>query len=232
MGEVGPVGVGCLLVGGADEELEVEAGGEGGGFLGGVEEGDVGDEGRGGSVVEDVGCFVALVGGVDGDGDGADEGEAEPAEHELGAVGEEEADAVAVGDAGGLEHAGGALDGVVEVAVGDLLAGDFEEGLGGVALDDFGEEVAEGLLPGEVGGGGHGCLRSGVKLARAGRGVKRGREWRKGEAEAGMGGVGQLGYELAGADLDVRGGRGGAGSGGVAGVWVGRWGKACLAGKG
>ena len=72
-------------------------------------------------------------------------------------------------DAGGLEHAGGALDGVVEVAVGDLLAGDFEEGLAGVALDDFGEEVAEGLLPGEVGG-----VVMGAKLARAGRGSQTG----------------------------------------------------------
>ena len=45
VGEVGPVGVGGLLTGGADEELVVEVGGEGGGFLGGVEEGGVGDEG-------------------------------------------------------------------------------------------------------------------------------------------------------------------------------------------
>ena len=138
----------------------MEAGGEGGGFLGGVEEGGVGDEGGSGGVVEDVGGFVALVGGVDGDGDGSYEGEAEPAEHELGAVREEEADAVAVADASGLEHASGTLDGVVEIAVGEFLAGELEEGLGGVPLDDFGEEVAEGLLPGEGGGGGHGCQAS------------------------------------------------------------------------
>ena len=160
MGETGPVGVGRFCIRAGDEELEVKAGGQGGGFLSGVEERGVGHEGGGGGVVEDVGCFVALVGGVDGDGDGADEGESEPAEQELGAVGEEEADAVAVADASGLEHAGGALDGGVEIAVGDVLAGDFEEGLVGVALDDLGEEVAEGLLPREVGGGGHGCQAS------------------------------------------------------------------------
>ena len=45
LGEAGPVGVGGLLTGGADEELEAEAGSEGGGFLGGVEERGVGDEG-------------------------------------------------------------------------------------------------------------------------------------------------------------------------------------------
>ena len=148
----GQLGSEASASGALTRSLRRRSGSEGGGFLGSVEEGGVGDDCGGGGVVEDEGCFVALVGGVDGDGDGADEGEAEPAEHELGAVGEEEADAVAVVDAGGLEHAGGALDGVVEVAVGDFLAGDFEEGLAGVALDDFGEEVAEGLLPGEIGG--------------------------------------------------------------------------------
>ena len=146
----------------ADEELVAEIGGESGGLLGGVDEGGVGDEGGCGSVVEDVGGFVTLVGGVDGDGDGSNQGEAEPAEHELGAVWEEEADAVAVADAGGLEHASGALDGVVEIAVGEFAVGELEEGLVGVALDYFGEEVAEGLFPGERGGvgGGHGCQAS------------------------------------------------------------------------
>ena len=120
----------------------------------------MGNDGRGAGVVQDVGCFVALVGGVDGHADGADERQPEPAIHELSAVGQEEADAVAVADARGLKHASGALDGVVEVAVGQLLAGNIEEDLIRVALHDLGKECAEGLLPREAGGGvGHirGC---------------------------------------------------------------------------
>ena len=124
-----------------------------GGLLGHFQQGGVGHQGRRPSVVQDVGRLVPLVGGVDGHADGTDEGQAEPAVHELSAVGQEQADAVAMADAGGAEHAGSALDGVVEVSVGDLLAGDLEEDLVWVALNHFGEELAEGLLPREMSGG-------------------------------------------------------------------------------
>ena len=64
-----------------------------------VEEGGVGHQGCGTSVVQDVRRLISLVGGVDGHADGSDERQPEPAIHELGAVGEEQADAVAVADA-------------------------------------------------------------------------------------------------------------------------------------
>ena len=108
----------------------------------------MGHQRRGASVVQDIRRLIPLVGRVNGHADGTDERQPEPAVHELSAVGEEEADAVTVADAGGLEHASGALDGVIELAVGQLLAGNLEEDFVGVALDDFGEELAEGLLPG------------------------------------------------------------------------------------
>ena len=97
-------------------------GGEFGGFAGYIQQGRVGHQGCGTGVVQDVRRLIPLVGRVNGHADGADERQPEPAIHELGAVGEEEADAVTVADAGGLEHASGALDGVVELAVGQLLA--------------------------------------------------------------------------------------------------------------
>ena len=136
------------------EEPGPDAGGELGGFFGHVDERGVGDEPGGFGVVEDVGRFVALVGGVDGDGDGADGGQSEPAVEELGAVGQEEADPVAGVDAQTTEHSGGAEGPFLELAVGDAVSGDFDEGLVGLAPDGQLHEFAQGPLPGMASGRG------------------------------------------------------------------------------
>ena len=77
----------------------LHTGGDVGGLGGDVGQAVVGDQGGGLGVVEDVGHFVAAVGGVDGHGDAADEGQAEPGVENFGHVGQEQADAVAVADA-------------------------------------------------------------------------------------------------------------------------------------
>ena len=113
----------------------------------GDEEGDFG-------VVEDVGGLVAFVARVNGNGDGADGGEAEPGIKEFGAVGKEDADAVAGVYAQGLEHAGGVGNLVLETAIGEGVACYFDESFVGVVGDGQVEEVAQGAFPGQLGGGG------------------------------------------------------------------------------
>ena len=112
-----------------------------------VEQVHVGDESGGFRIVEDECHFVATVGRVDGDGDTADEREAKPRVQDLGNIGEEETDAVAVTDAQIAEHGGRRTAAAIEVRVGDPLPGDLHEDLVRIGTGHNLQKFAEGFFP-------------------------------------------------------------------------------------
>ena len=146
-----------------------DAGGKVGGLGGDIQQAVVGDQRRRFGVVEDECRFVPAVGGVDGNGDAAEQGQAEPGVEDFGDIGQEQGNAVAVPDAELAEHSGGGAAAAVEIGVGNLLAGDFHEHLVGVGGDDGFQELAQGFLPGLAAGDGV-QAKDGVHRGKLGRG--------------------------------------------------------------
>ena len=109
-------------------------------------------------LAQDVVEFLGLVGGVDGDEDGAGFGAGELEGEPVGDVFGPDADVVALADADGEEALGEAVDAVVELAVGpaEVAVGvDDEVVVGGFAGPEF-ELAAEGEGGEAVGAGGDG----------------------------------------------------------------------------
>ena len=108
-------------------QLVLKFGGQGGGFLGHRQQRLVGHQGYCPRVVQNIGALVPLVGRIDGDADGAQQGQAEPAVQVLHAVGHEQTDPVTLMYSHGLEHSGGTQNIVLELAVGELPSGHLQE---------------------------------------------------------------------------------------------------------
>ena len=126
-----------------------DAGGKVGSGPGNVGQRWVGDHRDGLGIVQDVGGLVAAVGGVDGNGDGPQFRQPEPAVQVLDGVGHEQADSVAMLDAHFPEHRRSPQHTVAYLSIGVCGSADLDEGLVGVDVGNAVKDLPDGGVPGQ-----------------------------------------------------------------------------------
>ena len=130
-------------ISGAPQQPYLDTGGQGGGRAGNTGQRRVGYQAFGLSVIKDVGHLVPLVGGVHRHCDGPDQRQPKPGVDVLNAVGQEQADPVALLDTQNGEHGGRLQNAVIELLVRPTQSANLDKSLARVAADNFFQELAQ-----------------------------------------------------------------------------------------